>query len=78
MSQSNFDYRVICDRSGFKAWRSECRKEWDGKLVLKRFWRRRNPLDFPSLVVPTTPIADPRPEGTDQFVTVNQITAANL
>ncbi len=72
------DYRVICDRSGFKAWRSECRKEWNGRLVLKRFWWRRNPLDFPP-VIPTPYVPeDQRPEGTDNFVADNEITADDL
>jgi len=72
------DYRVICDRSGFKAWRSECKKEWDGKLVLKRFWRRRNPLDFPPPAIPAQSIEDARPEGTDRFVGVNEVKAIDL
>ena len=72
------DYRVICDRSGFKAWRSECRKEWDGKIVLKRFWRRRNPLDFAPPVITPQPIEDARPEGADNFLSVNEVTASDL
>lgn len=72
------DYRVICDRSGFKAWRSECELEWDGKLVLKRFWRRRNPLDFPPLVIQPEPIENPRPESTNYFVGVNEVKASDL
>lgn len=72
------DYLVICDRSGFQAWRSQCRKEWDGKIVLKRFWRRRNPLDFAPPSITETPIADPRPEGTDYFVGVNEVQPNDL
>ena len=72
------DHRVICDRSGFKAWRSECKKEWDGKLVLKRFWRPRNPLDFAPPVLTPEPITDPRPEGADYFVGVNEVQASDL
>lgn len=72
------DYLVICDRSGFKAWRSQCREEWDGKIVLKRFWRRRNPLDFAPPAVTSEPITDARPEGTDYFVSVNEVQASEL
>lgn len=72
------DYLVICDRSGFKAWRSECRLEWDGKLVLKRFWRPRNPLDLPPPTIEQEPLENPRPEGTDYFVSVNEIQPSDL
>jgi hypothetical protein len=40
------DYNVICDRSGFKRKRSECRLTWDGYLVSKEFWEPRQPQDF--------------------------------
>ena len=72
------DYRVICDRSGFKVWRSQCRKEWDGKLVLKRFWWRRNPLDYPPPDIIREPLEDARPEGVDKFVGVNEVKPEDL
>ena len=72
------DNRVICDRSGFMAWRSQCKKEWDNKIVLKRFWRRRNPLDFPPPPIVNQPIQDARPEGSDYFVGVNEVKASDL
>lgn len=40
------DYRVICDRSGFKVWRSQCKLEWTGLLVYAPFWELRNIQDF--------------------------------
>jgi hypothetical protein len=40
------DYNVICDRSGFKCKRSECRTTWDGKLVRADFWEPRHPQDI--------------------------------
>lgn len=72
------DYLVICDRSGFKAWRSECQEEWDGKIVLKRFWRPKNPLDYAPPVITPEPLDNPRPEGTDYFVSVNEVKASDL
>ena len=53
---------MVCDRSGFTVWRSDCVKQWDGLLVHKRFAEARHPQDFlrakrESLVVP-----DARPE----------------
>jgi len=72
------DYKVICDRSGFEAWRSECKLEWDGKLVLKEFWMRKNPLDFATPEATPTPIENPRPESPDYFVGNNEVKASNL
>lgn len=67
------DYRVICDRSGFKRWRSECRLEWDGKLTWKKVWKKRDYADFPPPPMPDIPIANPRPEGADVFVGINEV-----
>jgi hypothetical protein len=64
------DYRVICDRTGFKKWRSECRLEWDGKLVWTKVWRRRQPQDTPIVYPTPQPIPDARPETTDTFIEV--------
>jgi len=64
------DYRVICDRTGFKKWRSECRLEWDGKLVWSKVWRRRQPQDTPIVYPTPQPIPDARPETTDNFINV--------
>jgi hypothetical protein len=62
------DYRVICDRTGFKKWRSECRLEWDGKLVWTKVWRRRQPQDTQIVYPAAQPIPDARPETTDVFI----------
>jgi len=64
------DYRVICDRTGFKKWRSECRYEWNGKLVWSKVWRRRQPQDTPIVYPPAQPIPDARPETRDNFINV--------
>lgn len=64
------DYRVICDRTGFKKWRSECRLEWDGKLVWEKVWRRRQPQDTPIVYPPAQKIPDSRPEPADNFINV--------
>jgi len=61
------DYRVICDRSGFKAWASECKMSWNGLYVLKKFWDRSPEyLQTPNVQENlNVPIA--RPEGVDVF-----------
>lgn len=68
------DYLVICDRTGFKKWRSECQFEWDGKLVWKKVWRRRQPQDIPPQIPTPASIPDARTEGADYFVSVNETT----
>lgn len=40
------DYNVICDRTGGKYKRSECRFTWDGLLVHKAVWEPRQQQDF--------------------------------
>lgn len=68
------DYRVICDRSGFKKWRSECRFEWDGRLVWDKIWRRRQPQDTPTIIPQPAVIPDSRPETTDVFIVAPAVT----
>ncbi len=61
-------YNVICDRTGFKAKRSDCKKQWDGLLVLKRVWERRQPQDNLPSTSERLSVPDPRPETQDIFV----------
>ncbi len=71
------DNKVICARSGFPCKRSECRKEWDGKLVLKRFWKPRHPQDLPAKVPkPSVPMDVRSP--VYNFVSTNEVTAEDL
>ncbi len=41
------DYLVTCQRSGQKALRSRCVKQWNGIIVLKKYAEARHPLDKP-------------------------------
>jgi len=59
------DYNVICDISGFKCKRSECRMRWDGRLVRKDFWEPRHPQDFIRSVKDDQSIKDARPPQED-------------
>ncbi len=75
---SGGDYRVICDYSGFKVWRSQCRLTWDGYLVKSEFWEPRQPQDFVRGVKDdqTVPIA--RPEQEDTFLSANEVKRGDL
>lgn len=39
----SFDNNVICDRSGFKVRRSQCRMQWNNLFVRRDFWERKHP-----------------------------------
>jgi len=64
------EYRVICDRTGKKLYRSQCEVEWNGLLVWKN---ARDP--YPEYLIPpntqediSVPIARPDAD-TDTFNT---------
>jgi hypothetical protein len=63
------DHLVICDRSGFKVWASECIREWNGLLVHRDHADRfRQPQDFVRGVKDDPSVRNPRPEATDTFL----------
>jgi len=64
------DHLVICDRTGFKRWRSECKKEWDGKIVWAPVYRRRQPQDTPAIVPKSPTVVDARPDSPNTFVSL--------
>lgn len=72
------DHNVICDYSGFKFKRSECRYTWDGFLVNKRFWEPRHPQDFVKVRGEQQSVPDTRPEESDNFLTTNEVTRSSL
>ena len=75
---SEGDYLVICARSGQKALRSDCVKEWDGSIVLREYSETRHPLDFPSPPGPESVPLDTRPPGEDSFLEYGDVTADSL
>lgn len=63
------DFRVICDRSGFKVWASQTVIEpVTGLRVLRRFADPINPLDTPPVIRGERPVPNPRPEGADAYL----------
>lgn len=54
------DYYVQCERSGQKALRSQCIREWDGKIIKKEFAEERHPLDLQRPPRTERPVPDPR------------------
>ena len=63
------DYWIICERSGQKAKRSDCRTEWTGRIVRKDLWELKQPqLDIRGRRDDIA-VDDPRPRQTDVFNT---------
>jgi hypothetical protein len=75
------DYRVICDFSGFKCWASETVKTFNGSRVLARFAgeeTQRHPQENVRSRPDLQSVPWSRPEGTDVFLSVGDVSAADL
>lgn len=72
------DYYVICDVCGFKMRASETRRRWDNLRVCMKDWETRHPQDFVRGRRDRQRVPDPRPEPSDNFIEVNDITEADL
>ena len=69
----------ICDRCGFKRRHYDTRKEWTGLIVCAdTCWEPRHPQDFVRGVADRQRVPDPRPEPTDTFLSVGDVTADDL
>ena len=60
---------TICDVTGFKVKRSECKVRWDGQVVIPQAWETRQPQDFPPTIRPEQVVKDARPKPVDQVPT---------
>lgn len=66
------DHLVICDRCGFKVYRSQCRKEWNGWLTCDKCWEPRHPQELmPPSRLDRQGVEDNRPRPTDDFDTLS-------
>lgn len=68
------DANAICDRCGFKYKLSMLKKEWTGSKTCNgpgtnNCWEPRHPQDFVRGRADKQTVHDPRPEGTDTFLT---------
>ncbi len=72
------DHYVICDVCGFKMRASETRMRWDNLRVCTRDWEPRHPQDFVRSKRDKMSVPNPRPEATDTFVDVGDVTASDL
>jgi hypothetical protein len=64
------DHLVLCAFSGFKVWRSDCVKTWDGRLVHRRFVGKetqRHPQEAVYVSREATP-RNVQPEPTETYI----------
>ncbi len=66
-------YNTICDVCGFKFKDTDLRKRWDGLMVCERDWEQRHPQELLRPVPDQVKLPWTRPEGRDQFISVNYI-----
>ena len=72
------DYYLLCDICGFKKRRSECAKDWEGKVVCaSTCLDQRNPQDYIAPVYERQSVPDAR-NADPVYVTDNQVTAEDL
>lgn len=71
-------YNCICDRTGFKLKRSQCRKEWNNLIVRKESWEARNAQDFIRARADRQQVPDPRTGGETIFLEVDEVKATDL
>ena len=67
------DWNAVCDVCGFEFKASQLRRRWDNFMVCKDDFEERHPQDFLKSKPDNQSVPWTRPEGTDQFVTVNPL-----
>lgn len=74
------DYNVVCDWTGRKYKRSQCRRTWDGHLVRRESWEQRHPQDFVRGVADhqSVPPGEARPFSTPEALPGNIVTPDDL
>ncbi len=72
------DHKVKCDLTGAIVNASDCRMQWNGLFVHKRFHRPKPPLDAPIIQpIPRQPAVS-RPEGDMLFMDATDVTPEDL
>lgn len=72
------DHWLICDVCGFKIRSSESRKRWDGLRVCRADLEPRHDQDYVRGRADKQRVPDPRPEPTDTFLEIGDVTAESL
>lgn len=72
------DFLCRCDRSGQKALRSDCVKQWDGLIVIKEFAEQRHPLDLERAVPAEQVPRETRPDSEPVYLAPGDVTRNDL
>jgi len=56
------EHLVVCDITGMRRYRSQCRFMWDGNLVQKPSWNQREAQDFVHGLIDDQSVVDSRPD----------------
>ena len=72
------DHAVICDRTGFRVYASQAKREWNGLLVREQSWEPRHPQDTIRGVPERSRVTDPRPRQANRFLGTNEVTRDDL
>jgi hypothetical protein len=68
------DFLVRCQRSGQKALRGDCVKQWDGLIVIKEYAEQRHPLDMQRAVPAERAPRETVPDGPLVFLDPGDVT----
>ncbi len=72
------DFNRTCDRTGFKVKASHTTEEWTGNIVRTQSWEERHPQDLIRSIPDRQDVPDARPEQTDSFLAVGDVSASDL
>lgn len=72
------DYYIVCDTCGERFYRSECQIDHDGYLVCKTCFDPQHPQERIRVKAERSVPKDPRPEGTDYFLSYGEVTRDDL
>lgn len=72
------DNNIECDRTGFKIKASDAKKEWNGFVVRKESYERRQPQDLLRGFPDNQSVAVSRPGTGDEFIDVTDVNPNDL
>lgn len=75
---ANGQNNVICDRTGFKVKSGDTRREWNGLVVRKESFERRQPLDLLQSIPDDQSPAVSRPDTDPVFLSAGEVKASDL
>ena len=72
------DPKFVCDICGFAVRRSKTRKNWRNQIVCQECYEPRHPQDSIRPIREKIAVRDARPEPTETFLSVGEVTSEDL